>query len=192
MFFCFLGCFTASLYLNNNILRNSIPTQLNQLTALIVLDLGKNQLTGQIPTQLGLLSDLGESITRLAANATGLATAIAIYILQFLTSFFLLLLADGLSLFDNLLTGPIPSELANLRQLKELYLDNTSLEPSLPAGLCDRQPQLNEFWADCEEIGGCPCCTTCCVDDLTCFPNIENDGPTVSNLRSYSNIIIAP
>jgi hypothetical protein len=75
----FLDCFTASMYLHNNNFGNSIPTQLGQLTAIKVLDLSKNHLTGQIPTQLGLLNNLSESVTRLAANATGLATTIGIF-----------------------------------------------------------------------------------------------------------------
>ena len=72
-----------------------------------------------------------------------------------------------LSLFDNYLTGTVPSELANLSSLKELYLEETSLNASFIEEICSLA--LKQFSTDCDEIGGCSCCTRCCVDDLTCF-----------------------
>jgi hypothetical protein len=50
----------ARLLLNNNSLRSRIPAQLGQLTALTVLDLSSNQVTGEIPTQFGSFLELSE------------------------------------------------------------------------------------------------------------------------------------
>jgi hypothetical protein len=72
----------------------------------------------------------------------------------------------ALSVAGNAITGTIPIELENLTHLRLLYLDRTFLGPSLPVGICELG--LVEFWADCDEIGGCVCCTTCCIDELVC------------------------
>ncbi len=48
------------LFLGNNLLRGSIPSELSQLTNLTTLDLGFNDLSGSIPSELGDLSNLRE------------------------------------------------------------------------------------------------------------------------------------
>jgi hypothetical protein len=69
----------------------------------------------------------------------------------------------GLSLFDNLLTGTIPTQLQRLTGLENLYLDTNDLVGPVP--VCDLN--LVEFWTDCDEVK-CSCCTTCCDDSLGC------------------------
>ena len=77
-----------------------IPTELGSLSNLETLNLGGNQLTGDIPTELGNLSNL-----------------------------------QGLWLNDNELTGDIPTELGNLSNLHELWLHGNQLTGELPHSL---------------------------------------------------------
>ena len=86
------------LVLFRNGLTGEIPTELGNLSNLTGLYLGENQLTGEIPTELGNLSNLRE-----------------------------------LYLGENQLTGEIPTELGNLSNLTRLYLDgNSGLSGPLP------------------------------------------------------------
>jgi hypothetical protein len=78
-----------------------------------------------------------------------------------------LIFSEALALYDNELSGTIPSRFERLVNLGFLYLDNTSLGPYLPEGICDLG--LEEFWADCEDIGGCSCCARCCTEGSGCL-----------------------
>ena len=76
--------------LRNNGLTGEIPPELGGLSNLTWLVLHDNELTGEIPPELGALSNL-----------------------------------TNLSLYDNQLTGEIPSELGSLSNLTELVLTNS-------------------------------------------------------------------
>lgn len=95
-----------SLALHNNVLRGTLPTTLDALSALETLDLGgdgavhTNELSGTIPTTLGNLAAL-----------------------------------RSLDLTFGLLSGPIPRELGNLSNLSNLRLDNNQLNGPLPLEL---------------------------------------------------------
>ena len=89
-----------SLDLWNNQLTGNIPPELGKLSNLTALDLLNNQLTGSIPTELGDLSKLG-----------------------------------WLKLTNNQLTGPIPAELGNLSELTNLYLNANQLTGPIPPAL---------------------------------------------------------
>jgi Leucine-rich repeat (LRR) protein len=88
------------LNLSENRLTGVIPAELGQLGALVELDLGNNQLSGSIPAELGQLGAL-----------------------------------THLDLFDNQLSGSIPAELGQLGALTHLYLDHNQLSGSVPAEL---------------------------------------------------------
>jgi len=88
---------TTYLDLGSNQLTGEIPTEIGKLTNLIYLDLGSNQLTGEIPAEIGELTDL-----------------------------------TGLLLYDNELTGVIPSEIGNLTNLIYLMLSSNELSGSIP------------------------------------------------------------
>ena len=90
----------TELDLSQNQLTGDIPAELGDLTNLEWLDLPINRLTGDIPAELGSLTNL-----------------------------------EVLSLFDNRLTGEIPAELGDLTNLGELYLDNNRLSGEIPAEL---------------------------------------------------------
>ena len=88
---------TTYLDLGSNQLTGEIPPDIGKLTNLIYLDLGSNQLTGEIPAEIGELTNL-----------------------------------TGLLLYDNELTGVIPSEIGNLTNLIYLMLSSNELSGSIP------------------------------------------------------------
>ena len=84
--------------LNGNNLKGNIPPELGNLTDLEYLVLYLNQLSGSIPSELGNLTHL-----------------------------------TILVLANNQLTGSIPPELGNLTKLYQLHLDNNQLTGSIPS-----------------------------------------------------------
>ena len=81
-------------------LSGQLPRELGNLSNLKVLNLAHNQLSGPLPAELGNLSNL-----------------------------------RGLYLADNELSGPVPAELGNLSNLSVLYLAHNKLSGPLPAEL---------------------------------------------------------
>jgi len=92
--------YVTRLELGSNQLSGSMPSNLGNLTKLQRLNLYNNQLVGTIPTELGSLSSL-----------------------QFLI------------LGNNQLTGAIPSELGNLSNLKDITLSSNQLAGTIPSAL---------------------------------------------------------
>ena len=90
----------SDLLLGRNELTGEIPTELGSLSNLTNLVLHANQLTGEIPTELGNLSNLTQLI-----------------------------------LHANQLTGEIPTELGNLSNLTFMFLNNNQLTGELPQSL---------------------------------------------------------
>ena len=90
----------TALNLVNNQLSGNIPTQLGNLNKLEYLRLVANELSGSIPSSLGNLTNL-----------------------------------ERLYLFSNQLTGKIPSSLGNLTDLTQLYLDRNQLDGEVPPSL---------------------------------------------------------
>ena len=92
----------TQLILGNNQLTGEIPSELGSLTYLTELYLDNNQLTGEIPSELGNLTYLKD-----------------------------------LDLSNNQLTGEIPSALADLSNLEVLLLSGNQLTGCIPASLGD-------------------------------------------------------
>ena len=90
----------TGLYLGSNQLSGEIPAELGGLTNLRGLVLRDNQLTGEIPVKLGDLANL-----------------------------------ELLDLSNNQLTGEIPAELGRLANLRSLRLEDTHLTGEIPAEL---------------------------------------------------------
>ena len=86
--------------LSSNNLTGEMPRELGNLASLQRLDLSENDLTGEIPPELGNLANL-----------------------------------HYLDLFYNALTGEIPPELSNLANLQELYLGQNDLTGEIPPEL---------------------------------------------------------
>ena len=106
----------TGLYLGLNRLTGEIPEELGQLTNLTYLDLNRNGLTGEIPEELGQLTNL----TYLDLNRNRLTGEIPEELGQ-LTNL------TELSLGDNRLTGEIPEELGQLTNLTHLLLGTNDL-----------------------------------------------------------------
>ena len=90
----------SHLHLHQNQLSGEIPPELGSLTNLVSLDLSTNHLIGPIPSELGSLVNL-----------------------------------QWLGLYDNQLTGPIPPELGNFSNLQELHLRDNQLTGVIPASI---------------------------------------------------------
>ena len=93
----------GNLDLGNNQLSGEIPPELGNLANLVSLDLGGNQLSGEIPPELGNLANL-----------------------------------VSLDLSFNQLSGEIPPELGNLANLTGLFLGGNQLTGCVPNSLLGR------------------------------------------------------
>ena len=114
------------LFLENNRLTGEIPAELGSLTNLVRLLLHANQLTGGIPAELGSLAGLEE----LFLNNNQLTGEIPAE-LGSLTNL------EWLRLSGNQLTGEIPAELGSLAGLEGLFLGENGLTGCIPGGLRD-------------------------------------------------------
>ena len=93
---------TTFLNLNNNQLTGEIPSEIGNLTNLTALWLNNNQVTGEIPSEIGNLTNL-----------------------------------TSLILYFNQLTGEIPPEIGYLTNLTYLGLWNNQLTGEIPQEVCD-------------------------------------------------------
>ena len=107
------------LHLNDNRLRGEIPSELGNLTQLKELYLSQNRLTGEIPPALGNLTKLRHLV-----------------------------------LFQNQLTGAIPPELANLKNLERLVLYDNRLSGEIPLAL-GRLANLKRLYLAQNQFSGC-------------------------------------
>jgi len=110
--------------LENNRMSGSIPAELDDLSALLSLNLSYNILSGSIPAELGGLSTLKGLY--LYSNQLNGSIPPALGSLQLL---------QELSLSSNQLSGSIPAELGGLSTLKSLYLFSNQLSGNIPAEL---------------------------------------------------------
>ena len=107
----------TQLWLDGNQLSGEIPPELGNLANLAVLGLGGNQLSGKIPPELGNLANL-----------------------------------ELLWLVRNQLSGEMPPELGNLANLTQLYLGGNQLSGCVPSSLSGRLDM------DESDLGGLPLC----------------------------------
>ena len=112
----------TKLYLWQNSLSGEIPSEIGNLTRLVLLDLAFNSLSGAIPSEIGNLTSLG----RLSLQGNQLSGTIPAEIWN-LTSLALL------RLDYNNLSGEIPAEIWNLTSLEELGLGDNSLSGEIPS-----------------------------------------------------------
>ncbi|KAG6544955.1 hypothetical protein Mapa_013647 [Marchantia paleacea] len=110
---------TRDLFLNQNMLRGSIPSFSN-MTNLTNLELSGNMLSGTIPDNLIASSD----IRQIMLNDNNLTGGIPASLFKHRT-------AERIMLQQNPLGGPIP-DLSELTKLTHLYLENTQLTGNIP------------------------------------------------------------
>jgi len=155
--------------LQANSLEGGIPSRINELTQLEILDLTHNQLMGPLPEALPpnlLILDLDSNLfsgsipaewgtTRSRLESLDLST-------NALTGPLPTTFGQLQKLFDNSLTGEIPSELVGINSLSTLWFGSTTMTGSVSKRFCGR-PNVLDLQGDCDEVE-CPCCIRCCSD----------------------------
>ena len=122
------------LALRQNNLSGPIPTELGLLTHLRGLDLNNNELSGPIPEEFGNLTRL--LWLRLRQNYLQGQIPAALGNLTRLLE---------LHLLKNALRGPVPASLGNLTRLEDLLLSENYLTGELPSSLTNLQ-RLERLW----------------------------------------------
>ncbi|KAL8112597.1 hypothetical protein AgCh_020064 [Apium graveolens] len=118
----------GNLFLDENNISGVIPACMSNITGLLLLEMTSNKLHESIPTPLFNLSSL--QVLALSNNhLTGV-------IPQHISGLYLLSLFD-LDLRQNLLSGPLPSNIGSLIHLVDLRLSDNKLAGEIPTSLGD-------------------------------------------------------
>ena len=133
----------SRLELDNNNLRGDLPPALGLLTSLQHLDLSGNRLSREIPATLGTLS----SLTHLDLSNNDLGGEIPIS-LGGLTNL------ESLILSDNDLEGELPAWLGQLSNLQTLDLADNDLSGTVPNGL-GALANLENVYLSGNDLSGC-------------------------------------
>ena len=118
------GDVVTQLDMSSNLLSGNIPPELGGLSNMTILDLADNLLTGGIPSELGGLSNL-ESLDLGDNQLNGIVPPALGSLVNL----------EVLRLRNNQLNGSIPPELGDLSSLISLYLDNNQFSGSIPPEL---------------------------------------------------------
>ena len=133
----------TELSLNFNQLSGEIPAELGNLANLELLELEDNRLTGEIPAELGNLANL--RYLDLWQNQLSGEIPAELDNLANLR---------GLGLGRNQLSGEIPAELGNLANLEALFLEDNRLSGEIPAELGSLTSLTNLDLED-NQLSGC-------------------------------------
>ena len=120
------------LWLSANNLSGQIPAEVGRLTHLVNVFLQRNLLTGIIPREIGLLFNL--TSLDLSRNRLSGYLPLEVGYLEQLGS---------LNIEDNELSGKIPDELGNLTELGWLYVSGNEFDDCIPDTL--RSTEVNDF-----------------------------------------------
>jgi hypothetical protein len=115
-------CSIISLELSENNLRGNFPSEVGVLTSLVHLDLSTNSIVGTLVTEIGLLTGL--EVLLLQNNVMSLSLPTQLGQLHKLTV---------LRLFSNSFSGTLMSEIGNLTNLQVLALNDCSFSLSIPS-----------------------------------------------------------
>lgn len=154
------------LVLRQNQLSGAIPDSIGKLQRLYRLELDNNRLSGEIPSSLGNISNLG----RLSLQKNNLQGAIPVSLGKCKLSLFhlysnnisgnmpkelfsLTAVLITIDLSDNRLTGAVPTEVGNLKNLDELLLSSNRLSGEMPLGL-GKLTDLSILHLDNNFLGG--------------------------------------
>lgn len=130
------------LLLSGNNLSGEIPSEIGQLSALRFFDVSFNYLTGSIPNEVSMLSNL--EVLRLRGQLPN----------------------QGVSLGRNLIAGTLPEGLGDLPNLSCLDVDGTLVTGTVPAGVCPGVDVIIN--CDGGAIARCECCL--CDSSNVCTP----------------------
>lgn len=144
----------TALNLGSNNLVGELPAEVSLLTTAYLLWFDfNNGLTGTIPTEVATLPVL-QSLSLQGCSFSGTIP----------TEFGRLTNLYSLRLNSNYLTGSIPSSLGNLLKVQILLLNSNLLTGNMPAMICANRVNFDtavaELSADCNYVN-CTCCTSC-------------------------------
>jgi Leucine-rich repeat (LRR) protein len=179
--------------LSNNMLTGSIPSEMGPLPNLLTLSLDHNSLTGSIPE--GIFSNSLNYIGIIYLQSNSLVGSLPSTINTWLTD---------VRLFDNQLTGTIPSALGNATTLTYFDISHNNFEGAIPSemgqltGLVDLFLDNNQLRGVIpSELGQCQTLTALTLDfnrfsstipdQLYTLPNMLNMG--ISHLYSSGAFI---
>ena len=132
----------VELFLFDNGLSGEIPPELGNLTDLTALTLISNWLSGEIPLELSRLTKL----TWLSLDGNQLSGEIPRELAK-------LTHLESLGLSENRLSGEIPRELGSLSNLELLFLNNNRLSESIPSEL-EELTNLTVLWLSDNRLSG--------------------------------------
>lgn len=156
------------LLLTNNNLTGNIPGQIGKLTGLLELYIDRNKLSGPIPTEIGDLSSLkllgigGNNLSGSVPDSIGNLSNV-----------------ETIYLVNNKLSGSLPSALTNLTTLKHLYIDFNSFTGELP----DLSATL-----DTNNSGGCNKCSDFSYNALSANWSLDIEGYTGKPFASTQTV----
>ena len=158
----------TQLELNDNLLNGTLPSEIGDLTKLLVLNCSGNMLGGAIPTQIGNLIMLQSiDLHKNLFNGTIPKTIENLTDLQFInfrenrlegsipSEIGNLSYLQTLDLRENEITGEIPESAGKLTNLQFLYLNNNNLRGSLPSSI-DNLVQLTDLYLNDNELTDIP------------------------------------
>ena len=151
-----------------NDIGGQLETQMGFLSSLLALDLFSNQISGPIPTEIALMTSL-----KYQDCDTNFLTGTLPTELAGMASL------ETMWLNNNLLSGTVPSEIGLMASLTSLYLTNNFLSGSIPPEMCSMN--LENLEVDCNRVQ-CDCCTN---DDCSSATNPPGD-PLFELLLSVS------
>jgi len=149
----FLTTFPERFEVVVNNLSGKIPSEFGLLSNLGNFGAGRNHLNGTIPTEIGLMS----SIATFSIGSNYLTGPIPQEFSNLQNLVFL-------NLASNAFTGTIPAALGAMTGLTAVNLAGNSFSGDVPPPICNSE-SISELVADCH-LNGCPCCTGC-ADTLT-------------------------
>ena len=139
--------------LEQNNLSGILPAELSLLTNVYAMWFSKNTgLFGTLPTEIGSLTLL-ESLNLFGCGLSG----------NIPSEFGNMTNMKNLWLSDNRFSGTIPTTLGNLPHLGVLEVQGNDLSGEMPSEVCELDnfaSELNYIQADCQEIN-CTCCEFC-------------------------------
>eukprot|EP00797_Seminavis_robusta_P023503 Sro387_g132050.2 (640) ;mRNA; r:21435-23354 len=141
--FCRDGTF-ENFDIGKNNLTGTIPDEIGLLTTAKAVKLGWSMLQGTLPTQFGVLTNL-EELRVFRSEVRGIIPSE------------LGLLSDTLeqiSLIQNRLTGSLPSELWQLTNVDDIAANRNSLSGTLPSDIGFRMPHLRRLRANDNQLSG--------------------------------------